>query len=533
MNSRIFITRSVSQKHSSSLTYKPSLICRYFKSRFLCQSFSSDRPQDGVEDDKKAIREWEPRDSSISKDRIDECLGISLPQVQQTQSSAYEQQCIRKDICNLLRAISSKVSKRNRKDFSFKKGFPATVLQVRELPSSVWYFQEMPGVIYGFVRNAFYGVQGISSDSSEVSDMLTTLAVKIRSCKKNLTVQEVGKAFYDLHGLNEIGNKTDFISVIRFVQLQLKIIVESTSPFLGLSPGRSSMSKVGTKDLVILCQSLVLILPEISTIITMEEYKDLRKMQNLLTNELACRRLYGDLFYKRMDFQSRAERRLYNIASKACRDKNMKFNANSHLFDLFESDIIIRIPPADGGGDIIINIEVDGIHHNFEKKIIFCERKDKYLKSRGVFVSRISTYVMDDMRDIKLEKWVLKVISDAIAINSDASKKTLMNPSKYMNGYIYSLIMFYTAGLRATRPADKSLILDHYDDNSNEYQSIGNYSRSNNQGISVPIITKQYFSDEQERKIKNNLRTREQRERRKIKTDEIKKEKELQSVVNL
>jgi hypothetical protein len=522
MNPRILITRSVSQKHSSSFIYKPSLICRYFKSRFLSQSFSSDRPHHREEDDKKGIREWEPCDSSISKERNDECLGISLQQVQQT-----------KDICNLLRVIALKVSKKNRKDSSLKIRFPATVLQVRELPSSVWYFQEVSGVIYGVVRKAFYGVQGISSDTSEVSDMLTTLANKIRSCKENLTVLEVSKAFYDLHGLNEIGNKTDFISVIRFVQLQLKIIVESTSPFLGLPPGRSSMSKIGTRDLVTLCQSLVLILPEISTIITMEEYKDLRKMQNFLTKELACRRLYGDSFYKRMDFQSRAERRLYNIASKACRDKNMKFTANSHLFDLFESDIIIRIPPADGGGDIIINIEVDGPHHKFGKKIVFCERKDKYLKSKGVFVSRISTYVMGDMRDLKLEKWALKVISDAIAINSDASKKTSMNPSKYMNGYIYNLIMFYTAGLRATRPADRNHILDQYDDNSDEYQSIENYIRSDNQGISVPIVTKRYFSDEQERKIKNNLRAREQRERRKMKSSDMKKEKELQSVENL
>lgn len=525
MHPKILITKSVSQKHSSYLIYKPSLC--YFKSRFLSQSFSSVRPHHGEEDDKKGIREWQPCDSSISKERNDECLGIS-----QTQSSAYEQESIRNDICKLLRVIALKVSKKKRNDSSLKIRFPATVSLGRGLPSSVCYFQEMSGVIYSVVRNAFYGVQVISSNSSERSDILTILATKISSCKENLTVQEVSKAFYDLHGLNEIGDKTDFISVIRFVQLQLKIIVESTSPFLGLSSGRSSMSKIGTRDLVTLCQSLVLTLPEISTIITMEEYKDLRKMQNLLTGELASRRLYGDLFYKRMDFQSKAERRLYNIASKACRDKNMKINANSHLFDIFESDIIIRIPSADGGSDIVINIEVDGPHHNYEKKIIFCERKDKYLKSKGVFVSRITTYVMDDTKDIKLEKWVLKVISDAIAIDLDASKKTLINPSKNMSGYIYGLIMFYTAGLWATRPVDKSLPLDHYDNYSNEFQSIENYTGNNNQGISVPITTKLYFSDEQERKIKNNLRAREQRKRRKIQSSDMKEEKELLSVEN-
>ena len=71
--------------------------------------------------------------------------------------------------------------------------------------------------------------------------------------------------------------------------------------------------------------------------------------------------------------------------------------------------------------DIIINIEVDGIYHKHEKKIIFCDRKDKHLKSKGVYVSRIDVSVMDKMNDIELEQWVLQVISNVKAITLDMS----------------------------------------------------------------------------------------------------------------
>jgi very-short-patch-repair endonuclease len=53
-----------------------------------------------------------------------------------------------------------------------------------------------------------------------------------------------------------------------------------------------------------------------------------------------------------------------------------------------------------------VNIEVDGIHHNRERKKRFCMLRDKYLKSQGVIIQRIVTSSLRKMNDTELEKWL-------------------------------------------------------------------------------------------------------------------------------
>ena len=127
-------------------------------------------------------------------------------------------------------------------------------------------------------------------------------------------------------------------------------------------------------------------------------------MSLLLTDELASRRRDEDGYYEHSGLQSEAERRMYDIASKACQNPDIEIHTNVHLFDLFESDTILKVPSNGANNDIIINIEVDGTHHKREKKITFCERKDKYSKSKGISVARIST--LNEIKDIELEGWV-------------------------------------------------------------------------------------------------------------------------------
>jgi hypothetical protein len=105
---------------------------------------------------------------------------------------------------------------------------------------------------------------------------------------------------------------------------------------------------------------------------------------------------------------------MHRIAMKSFQDTAIKVYHNVDLFDLFNSDIALHIPFDDsinGHTHTIINIEVDGIHHKNEKKIMFCERKDKYLKSRGVFVLRMDVSRMNQMKDIELKEWILRSIS--------------------------------------------------------------------------------------------------------------------------
>jgi hypothetical protein len=331
-------------------------------------------------------------------------------------------------------------------------------------------------------------------------------------------------------------------------------------------------------ELVTLCQSLILILPEISAIISTEGYKDLKMMNALLTDELEKRREDGDVHYKQLGFQSRAEERMYNIVTKVCRNTDIEIQANIHLFDLFESDIILRIPSNDGREETIINIEVDGIRHKLEKTITFCERKDKHLKLKGVYVSRIDTTLMDAMNNIELEEWVSRVISHAssststststsasTSANTTASASASTSASttasasvstsasanvdtiKQISGEflehknetiydsisdpstrnLYEIISHATLDLAKTTLKDEtknifSPILDNINHNLSDNQPTGNLNKSDQSIPKLPSKLKRFISDEQ--KIINNARAR---ERRRIKSADSNQKKEL------
>jgi hypothetical protein len=154
------------------------------------------------------------------------------------------------------------------------------------------------------------------------------------------------------------------------------------------------------------------LLPEVSEFLDIKDYTDLERLNNLIKDELACRKQNGDNFYKSTEFQSKSERRMHKIAMRISEDTPIEIHNNIHLFDLFESDTTLHIPiNGDHMNKTIINIEVDGIHHRNEKKILFCKRKDKYLKSKGVFVFRMDVFQMNKMKDIEIEEWMLRIIS--------------------------------------------------------------------------------------------------------------------------
>jgi hypothetical protein len=91
--------------------------------------------------------------------------------------------------------------------------------------------------------------------------------------------------------------------------------------------------------------------------------------------------------------------RMHKIAKKRFEDTGVEVRSNVQLFHLFESNVIIRIQSDGDRSDTTINIEVNDIDH--ENGRTFCERKDKYLKSEGVFVLRMDASRMNEMKDIK------------------------------------------------------------------------------------------------------------------------------------
>jgi hypothetical protein len=104
---------------------------------------------------------------------------------------------------------------------------------------------------------------------------------------------------------------------------------------------------------------------------------------------------------------------MYKVSAKALEKSGVLVSANEHLFDLFESDVVVRIP-RDGGDCLIVNIEVDGVHHLREKKKRFCMLRDEYLKSKGVVVMRVTVSRLREMKDEEVEDWVLDKVASAM-----------------------------------------------------------------------------------------------------------------------
>ena len=104
----------------------------------------------------------------------------------------------------------------------------------------------------------------------------------------------------------------------------------------------------------------------------------------------------------------------------------MRISHNEHLFGLFECDIMIRIPRAlnartgngglEGEDSLIINIEVDGVHHRREKNKRFCRLRDEYLQSRGVVIARIEVSALNAMNEQDLEKWIADIAAKALLL---------------------------------------------------------------------------------------------------------------------
>jgi hypothetical protein len=66
--------------------------------------------------------------------------------------------------------------------------------------------------------------------------------------------------------------------VIAILRLKVRTVVNCISESINLSTERSPASRIVTRELITLCQSFELFLPEASIIISMEEYKDLEMM---------------------------------------------------------------------------------------------------------------------------------------------------------------------------------------------------------------------------------------------------------------
>jgi hypothetical protein len=257
------------------------------------------------------------------------------------------------------------------------------------------------------VGNALYGMQGMSSDSVEVRAMLSALLPKVESCREALKAQAVGNALYGMQGMR---GAAEFSILINFLYHQVTII--AGSPLL--------LKSLSSKDLVSLGQHLVLTLPVLREE-TKDEHQRWETISILLADELVNRKSHADPFLRPGKSRSKAERRVYDISKSAFENAAMTISSNEYLFNIFEADIVLIVPVANNvnhsqsnNRNLIINIEVDGIHHQLERKKRFCMLRDKYLRSQGVVIERIEVSALRRMKDKEVKEWLLERVGTYI-----------------------------------------------------------------------------------------------------------------------
>jgi hypothetical protein len=236
-------------------------------------------------------------------------------------------------------------------------------------------------------------MQRMSSDSSEVCALISALASKVQSCEESLDAQAVGNALYGMNGLTGVDS---VIVILDRLFSHLSFFVKSSVTFESLA----------TPDLVCLGQNMAMSLPVLRKCLKEGEYEKWKEVGSLVSVELGKRKL-ADISHH--GFQSSAAKNALNAS-------DLLLSSNEHLFDLFESDIVVR-SRVDGGECFVLNIEVDGIHHKREKSKRFCMLRDEYLRSRGVVVERIDTSQMRRMKEEELREWVVQRVANVRAVS--------------------------------------------------------------------------------------------------------------------
>ena len=166
----------------------------------------------------------------------------------------------------------------------------------------------------------------MSSDCIEVNNILSALLLKVKACKEPLRVLAVGNALYGLQGMKKSNEYVQFLDFLynNIDRSSMK------SPQIDFSPRYHLES---------LSLALAFLLPTLRENY-IDQYEKWVKIDRTLSEELYKRKEKNG---PRTQSLLAAELRVLAVAREILKDTNTDIICNDYLFNLFESDIVLKI----------------------------------------------------------------------------------------------------------------------------------------------------------------------------------------------
>ena len=348
--------------------------------------------------------------------------------------------CTVREISDFMR-ITGKKSSGNKSHFHLKRHLPAIASQVEILSSASWRPIDISATLYGLqclvedddgylavvasmtaalvkstqrreavpshsISMALLGLQNNKLKTRQSLELLGSITIMIKKCQESLDAQAVGNALYGMQSMSS------------------HLCVGILAVLLRHTMALTEVNRMSRLDLLSVGQAVLLCIPFRRDVLDDTNYELWTKFSDSVCSEHRRRMTKGEYMD---DFTSKVEKRMHHAAVEILGQTRVTVSSNEYLFDMFESDIVVRIPffgktdeaeASSEGKWLVINIEVDGIHHRQEKKINFCKLRDAYLKSRGVVVHRIDASRMTKMEDNQLKQWLLNVVAESSLLSA-------------------------------------------------------------------------------------------------------------------
>ena len=222
------------------------------------------------------------------------------------------------------------------------------------------------------IGNGLYGLQKMTTESQHVRSLLSIFARKIQKHSiEDLNLQQIGNAVY---GLRNMDLNPDWCPVmITWLSKSEEMLLADDASYTDISTLLQSLLLVSYDDQIPFLKSIVQF--------------DLKGQLNEVSAKAWNAFNRAILSLPPAGFQSDAEKKHVKdiIIAEQRRQATSTFTTNTYLYG-FEADLVQRT--IVDGRELVINYEIDGIHHKLSRKKYFCQLRDEYLQQRGVQVIR-------------------------------------------------------------------------------------------------------------------------------------------------